>query len=76
MIRFKPPIPAIEGLFGEPTLINNVISFASVPVILDRGGRTYNDYSIGGSRGTIPFQLAGNVKRPGLFEWPFGATLA
>ena len=75
MVRFKPPLPAIAGLFGQPTIINNVITLASVPIILDRGGAFYKDYGMGRSRGTIPIQLAGNVKRPGLIEKAFGVTL-
>ena len=72
MVRFKPPLPAISGLFGQPTIINNVITLASVPVILERGGAFYQDYGMARSRGTIPIQLAGNVKRPGLIEKAFG----
>ncbi len=75
MVRFKPPLPAIAGLFGQPTIINNVITLASVPIIADRGGAFYKDFGMGRSRGTIPIQLAGNVKRPGLIEKAFGATL-
>ena len=75
MVRYKPPLPAIEGLFGKPTVINNVITFASVPIILDKGARYYADYGMGRSRGTLPFQLAGNVKRGGLVERAFGLTL-
>jgi formate dehydrogenase iron-sulfur subunit len=75
VIRFKPPLPAIAGLFGQPTVVNNVITLASVPAILERGGDAYNQYGVGRSRGTLPLQLAGNVKRPGLFELPFGLTL-
>ena len=75
MVRFKPPLPAIEGLFGKPTVINNVITFASVPIILDKGARYYAEYGMGRSRGTLPFQLAGNVKRGGLVERAFGLTL-
>ena len=74
-VRFKPPLPAIKGLFGQPTVINNVISFASVPIILDRGAQFYRDYGIGRSRGTLPIQLAGNLKRMGLVEKAFGVTL-
>jgi formate dehydrogenase iron-sulfur subunit len=66
IVRFKPPLPALEGLFGKPTVINNVISLASVPIILTRGSAYYRDYGMGRSRGTLPFQLAGNVKRGGL----------
>ena len=75
MVRFKPPLPAIAGLFGQPTIINNVITLASVPIILERGGEFYKNYGMGRSRGTIPIQLAGNVKRPGLIEKAFGVTL-
>jgi formate dehydrogenase iron-sulfur subunit len=75
MVRFKPPLPAISGLFGQPTIINNVITLASVPVILEKGGVFYKDYGMGRSRGTIPIQLAGNTKRPGLIEKAFGITL-
>jgi formate dehydrogenase iron-sulfur subunit len=75
MVRFKPPIPALEGLFGKPTLINNVVSFATVPIIVERGAEFFRDYGAGNSRGTIPFQLAGNSKRPGLIETSMGATL-
>ena len=75
MVRFKPPLPAIAGLFGQPTIINNVITLASVPIILERGGEFYKNYGMGRSRGTIPIQLAGNVKQPGLIEKAFGVTL-
>jgi len=75
LVRFKPPLPAIKGLFGQPTVVNNVISLASVPVILDKGGDYYRDFGMGRSRGTLPVQLAGNIKRPGLVELSFGLTL-
>jgi formate dehydrogenase iron-sulfur subunit len=75
VVRFKPPLPAIEGLFGKPTIINNVISLASVPIILDKGGAYYRDYGMGRSRGTLPIQLAGNLKHCGLVEKAFGVTL-
>jgi formate dehydrogenase iron-sulfur subunit len=75
VVRAKPPLPAIQGLFGKPTVINNVISLASVPVILDRGAAHYKDFGMGRSRGTIPIQIAGNVKHGGLFEAAFGMTL-
>ncbi|MHA6203640.1 formate dehydrogenase beta subunit [Dyella soli] len=74
-VRVKPPLPAIRGLFDKPTVINNVITFATVPLILDRGAAYYRDYGMGRSRGTLPLQLAGNVKRPGLVERAFGLTL-
>jgi formate dehydrogenase iron-sulfur subunit len=75
MVRYKPPLPAIEGLFGQPTVINNVISLASVPIILDKGAAFYRDYGMGRSRGTLPIQLAGNLKHGGLVERAFGVTL-
>jgi len=75
LVRFKPPLPAISGLFGKPTVVNNVISLASVPVILDKGGDFYRDFGMGRSRGTLPLQLAGNLKHTGLVELAFGATL-
>ena len=74
-VRFKPPLPAIEGLFGKPSVINNVISFASVPGIVANGAASYQQYGVEKSRGTLPFQLAGNIKYSGLVEIPFGATL-
>jgi formate dehydrogenase iron-sulfur subunit len=75
IVRAKPPLPAIEGLFGKPTVINNVISLASVPIILARGAAFYKNYGMGRSHGTLPFQLAGNIKHGGLVEKAFGLTL-
>jgi formate dehydrogenase iron-sulfur subunit len=75
LVRFKPPLPAIEGLFGKPTVVNNVISLATVPIILDKGGKFYQDFGMGRSRGTLPIQLAGNIKQCGLVEKAFGVTL-
>lgn len=75
LVRFKPPLPAIEGLFGKPTVVNNVISLATVPIILDKGAQYYADYGMGRSRGTLPIQLAGNIKHGGLVELAFGTTL-
>ncbi len=75
LVRAKPPLPALEGLFGMPTVVNNVITLASVPWILAHGGAAYAGYGVGRSRGTLPFQLAGNLRRPGLVEAPFGITL-
>jgi formate dehydrogenase iron-sulfur subunit len=75
MIRYKPPLPAIKGLFGKPTVINNVISLASVPIVLDKGAAFYKDFGMGRSRGTLPIQLAGNIKQGGLVEKAFGVTL-
>jgi formate dehydrogenase iron-sulfur subunit len=74
IVRYKPPIPAIEGLFGKPTIINNVMSFAAVPIILSKGGEFYKNYGVGRSRGTLAFQLAGNIKQGGLVEKAFGVT--
>jgi formate dehydrogenase iron-sulfur subunit len=75
LVRFKPPLPAIEGLFGKPTVVNNVISLATIPIILDKGAQFYADYGMGRSRGTLPIQLAGNIKQGGLVELAFGVTL-
>ncbi|HXI99570.1 MAG TPA: NADH-quinone oxidoreductase subunit NuoF [Micropepsaceae bacterium] len=74
-IRFKPPLPAIEGLFGKPTVVNNLISLATVPVILAEGADHYKNFGMGRSRGTMPIQLAGNIKHGGLIERAFGLTL-
>ncbi len=75
VVRAKPPIPALKGLFGQPTVINNVITFASVPIILARGAAFYANYGVGRSKGTLPIQLAGNIKHAGLVEKAFGVTL-
>src|SRR5262245_21087774 len=75
MVRYRPPLPAIKGLFGKTTIINNVLSLATVPVILDKGADFYKSFGVGRSRGTITIQLAGNVKRGGLIELGFGLTL-
>jgi formate dehydrogenase iron-sulfur subunit len=74
-VRPKPPLPAIEGLFGKPTVINNVLSLAAVPTILAQGAAFYRDFGMGRSRGTMPVQLAGNVRRGGLIERAFGLSL-
>lgn len=74
-VRVKPPIPAIAGLFGAPTVINNVLTLASVPIVLDKGAAFYKDYGVGRSQGTQPFQLAGNIKHGGLVEKAFGVTI-
>lgn len=75
VVRAKPPLPAHKGFLGRPTVVNNVISLASVPIILDKGAEFYRDFGLGRSRGTIPVQIAGNVKHGGLFEVAFGMTL-
>ena len=75
LVRAKPPLPAIVGLFGQPTVVNNVLSLAAVPFILDKGAKAYADVGVGRSRGTLPFQVAGNVKFGGLVELAFGPTL-
>jgi formate dehydrogenase iron-sulfur subunit len=74
-IRFKPPLPAVQGLFGKPTVVNNVITLATVPIILDQGAEYYREFGMGRSRGTLTIQLAGNVKHGGLVEKAFGLTL-
>jgi formate dehydrogenase iron-sulfur subunit len=75
LVRYKPPLPAIEGLFGKPTVVNNVISLATIPIILSRGAKYYADFGVGRSKGTLPIQLAGNLKHTGLIEKAFGITL-
>ncbi len=75
IVRAKPPLPAHQGLFGKPTVINNVLSFAAIPFILNGGAQAYADFGMGRSRGTMPIQLAGNIKNGGLFEVAFGITL-
>ncbi|NKN37007.1 NADH-quinone oxidoreductase subunit NuoF [Agrobacterium sp. a22-2] len=75
IVRAKPPLPALQGLFGCPTVVNNVMSLASIPVIMDRGAAFYRDFGVGRSHGTIPIQLAGNIKHGGLYETAFGVTL-
>ncbi|MEI2830033.1 formate dehydrogenase beta subunit [Pseudomonas mosselii] len=75
IVRAKPPLPALEGLFGQPTLVHNVLTLASVPIILARGAAFYRDFGMGRSTGTLPFQLAGNVRHGGLVERAFGLTL-
>jgi formate dehydrogenase iron-sulfur subunit len=75
IVRAKPPLPAHRGLFGKPTVINNVLSFAAVPFILAEGAKAYADFGMGRSRGTMPIQLAGNIRHGGLFETAFGVTL-
>jgi formate dehydrogenase iron-sulfur subunit len=75
VVRAKPPIPALEGLFGKPTIVNNVLTLASVPEIMANGAKAYADLGQGRSLGTQAFQLAGNIKRGGLLECPFGISL-
>ncbi|MCC6947597.1 MAG: NADH-quinone oxidoreductase subunit NuoF [Bradyrhizobiaceae bacterium] len=74
-VRAKPPLPAHQGLFGKPTAINNVLSLATLPVILAEGAQHYKNFGMGRSRGTMPIQLAGNIKHGGLYETAFGVTL-
>ncbi len=74
-VRAKPPLPAIQGLFAKPTVVNNVLSFAAVPTVMAEGAAFYRDFGMGRSRGTMPIQLGGNVKRGGLIERAFGLTL-
>jgi len=75
MVRYRPPLPAIEGLFGKPTVVNNVLTLASVPFIISEGAEKYAELGEGRSKGTLPIQLSGNIKYPGLYELPFGLTL-
>ncbi|MDP3262251.1 MAG: NADH-ubiquinone oxidoreductase-F iron-sulfur binding region domain-containing protein [Tabrizicola sp.] len=75
VVRAKPPLPALEGFMGKPTVVNNVISLATIPVIFERGAEFYKDFGLGRSRGTIPLQIAGNVRFGGLYETAFGLTL-
>jgi formate dehydrogenase iron-sulfur subunit len=75
IVRAKPPIPALQGLFGQPTLVHNVLTLASVPLILAKGAQFYRDYGMSRSLGTMPFQLAGNIRHGGLVERAFGLTL-
>ncbi|WP_134724570.1 formate dehydrogenase beta subunit [Paracoccus luteus] len=75
VVRAKPPIPALEGLFGKPTVVNNVLSLATVPWIMANGAAAYAAHGIGRSRGTMPLQIAGNVRRGGLYEVAFGLSL-
>ncbi len=74
-VRARPPLPAVSGLFGQPTVVNNVITLATVPIVLERGARYYADFGQGRSRGTLPFQLGGNIRCGGLIELSFGPTL-
>lgn len=75
VVRAKPPLPALQGFLGRPTVVNNVISLATVPVILERGAQAYADFGLGRSRGTVTLQIAGNVAQGGLYETAFGLTL-
>ncbi|WP_335946636.1 formate dehydrogenase beta subunit [Salipiger bermudensis] len=75
VVRAKPPLPALEGAFGKPTVVNNVISLATVPVIFEKGAEHYANFGLGRSKGTIPLQIAGNVRHGGLFETAFGMSL-
>lgn len=75
IVRAKPPLPALQGLFGQPTLVHNVLTLASVPIILARGAAFYRNFGMGRSLGTLPFQLAGNIRHGGLVERAFGLTL-
>jgi len=75
IVRAKPPLPALQGLFGKPTVINNVITLATVPMILAKGASFYANYGMGRSKGTLPFQLAGNIRHGGLVEVAFGLSL-
>ena len=75
IVRAKPPLPALEGFMGKPTVVNNVLSLATVPVIFEKGAEHYAGFGLGRSRGTMPIQLAGNIRQGGLFETAFGMPL-
>lgn len=75
VIRFKPPLPALQGFLGQPTVVNNVVTLASIPIIFAKGATYYKEYGMGRSRGTLAFQLTGNLKQGGLVEKAFGVTL-
>ncbi|MEZ2743063.1 formate dehydrogenase beta subunit [Paenalcaligenes hominis] len=75
VIRFKPPLPALQGFLGQPTVVNNVVTLASIPIIFAKGAAYYKEYGMGRSRGTLAFQLTGNLKQGGLVEKAFGVTL-
>ncbi|WP_232630224.1 formate dehydrogenase beta subunit [Methylobacterium sp. Leaf118] len=75
IVRAKPPIPALKGFLGKPTLVNNVMTFTAVPYILEHGAKAYAEYGMGRSLGTLPIQLAGNIKHGGLIEYAFGITI-
>ncbi|PXW63960.1 formate dehydrogenase beta subunit [Methylobacterium sp. B4] len=75
IVRAKPPIPALKGFLGKPTLVNNVMTFTAVPYILEHGAKSYAEYGMGRSLGTLPIQLAGNIAQGGLIEYAFGITI-
>jgi len=75
VVRAKPPLPALEGFLGRPTVVNNLLSLATIPIILAEGAQYYAEFGMGRSRGTMPIQLAGNIRHGGLFETAFGLTL-
>jgi formate dehydrogenase iron-sulfur subunit len=75
VVRAKPPLPALEGFLGRPTVVNNVLSLATIPVIFEKGAAHYASFGLGRSKGTMPIQIAGNVARGGLFETAFGMPL-
>jgi formate dehydrogenase iron-sulfur subunit len=75
VIRPKPPVPALQGLFGQPTVINNVLTLATVPMVMAQGASAYQELGVGRSRGTQVFQLAGNIARGGIVELAFGVSI-
>ncbi len=75
VVRAKPPLPAHKGLFRRPTVVNNVLSLSAVPFVLAEGAAAYANFGMGRSRGTMPIQIAGNVRYGGLYETAFGLTL-
>ncbi|TKB34744.1 MAG: formate dehydrogenase [Nitrospira sp.] len=75
VVLAKPPYPAVSGLYGKPTIVSNVLTFATLPNILANGGAWHASLGTEGSRGTMALQIGGRVKQPGLVEVPFGLTL-
>jgi formate dehydrogenase iron-sulfur subunit len=75
VVRAKPPLPALEGLFGKPTVINNVLTLSTIPAVMADGAAAYKARGVGRSLGTQVFQLAGNIKRGGIVEKPFGISI-
>lgn len=75
LVRYRPPLPAVAGLFGRPTVVNNVVSLATAPIILAEGAERHRRFGVGRSAGTLTVQLSGNIRRGGLYEVPFGMTL-
>ena len=73
--RPRPPFPAVKGLFGKPTILNNVETWANIPQIITKGAEWFASVGTEGSKGTKVFALGGKVKNTGLVEIPMGTTL-